>query len=251
MSKIQPGQPFEPSASLHNMLVDMAADWKQRAGANGAAGRLGPGDPPVLVKNTTDEHRGVGEVLGIDAVWPSPGSSPAFLFGPKILHGVTPAAKHWGKYAILLEPIRAGKIGPACLSGCCPVRLILSDESATHCDIYPGDATGLRAGFVGTAEIIQKESGTGSVWAYVRLGVAPITHRSGALAGELKAGGKATVNLTGGGQEEATDVLLPPGTSLPSGTFVFIDFNRFTDPQRWEVTGAPGDKCEKCPDPCA
>jgi hypothetical protein len=196
--KVRSGDQFNFPADLFNTLVDVANWWKSlRQSTSGLPGPWGDGQAgTVRVKNTSNEHRSAGEVLGIDTVWPSPGSSAAFKFGPKVLHGVTPAAKHWGKYVVLLEPIRAGKIGRGRIAGCCPVRLVLSDDAATHCDIYPDDATGLRAGFSGSAEILDREEGTGSVWAYVRLGVVPpeIPFR---LTGNLTKGGTAPAVVLG------------------------------------------------------
>jgi hypothetical protein len=169
-----PGQRLSIPASVYSEMLDallFIRELRNRTGDFSLSG--GPAAGSVEVQNDSSEDRFTGEVLGISDVWPEPGDTSAFKFGEKIIHGVTPAAAHRGKFAVLLEPIRAGKIGRGCIAGGCPVKIVVEDENATYAEVIPGDATGLKAGSGGTARIIKKESGTGSVWAYVQLGQLP------------------------------------------------------------------------------
>jgi hypothetical protein len=93
------------------------------------------------------------------------------------------------------------------------------------------------------------------IWEVVRGGA---MHQTGTLAEQLTHGETVSVNISGrsGVSVEATDIFLPDAYSgttpigLDAGTLVSLNYNTRPDSPRWEVTGAPGDQCETCPDPC-
>ena len=98
------------------------------------------------------------------------------------------------------------------------------------------------------------DSGGETIWEVV---IGGATYHTGTLAEAMSQGDTVGVNISGrsGVSVDATDIFLPsPGEGetieLASGTLVGITYNTRPDSPRWEVTGAPGDQCETCPDPC-
>jgi ribosomal protein L35AE/L33A len=111
-------------------------------------------------------------VLGIDSPIFSPSEAPDSFASQVALVGVTPAAGHvgTGKFCILLEPIAAGAIGQAVVSGVVPAKANVTDESHAFADVADGEADYLASSESGPAAILWKESGTGTKSAIVRLG---------------------------------------------------------------------------------
>jgi hypothetical protein len=108
--------------------------------------------------------------------------------------------------------------------GCCPVKMVVEEESrnARYADIIPDDATALKAGRRGAAQIIHMEGGTGSLWAYVRLGLQSPTTYTARLSGEL-ANGK-TVKASIGDETVTIDgKWIPDGVKLTGDIGVFFN----------------------------
>src|SRR5262249_39429541 len=86
--------------------------------------------------------------------------------------GVMPAAGHTGRFAVLLEPLKVGRIGWAALDGVVPVRLAV-DPADLHgfADIEAGSYV-LRNLAQGSAQVLWLEPGAASEsWGGVRLGM--------------------------------------------------------------------------------
>jgi hypothetical protein len=113
---------------------------------------------------------------------------------------VKPTKDHIGKYAVTLEPIAKGKIGKACVWGVCPVRLMTNDPHTDpdkpgdrFAELDPNDPTGLQTGTQGSAEILDRGTGTGSVWGFVRIGPQTPTGRFFTLTADFTTGETAAV----------------------------------------------------------
>lgn len=92
--------------------------------------------------------------------------------------GETPSlASHVGRFAILLEPIAAGKLGKAVVSGVSVARIDVANAYHGSCEIIGGDCGKLRSGPCGGAQILWKETGTGLLWGIVRVGTPTLTCR--------------------------------------------------------------------------
>ena len=101
----------------------------------------------VPVKNASGADRNRFDVLGIDAPLFTPTDNLTSFQNQIALVGVTPReADHYGKFAILLEPLRTGRIGKACVSGVCVVRLNVLDESHDFADVEDGCTENLKTG---------------------------------------------------------------------------------------------------------
>lgn len=101
-------------------------------------------------------------VLGIGSIAISPADNEPEFAVHVVLNGVTPTiADHSGKFVILLEPIANGQIGRAWISGLCRVKLEITSATDTFADVKASSAE-LKTGGTGSAQILWKESGTGS-----------------------------------------------------------------------------------------
>ena len=78
------------------------------------------------------------------------------------------AGTHDGKFAILWEPLKVGTLGLAWIFGVCQAQINVTNASHGYADIANTDATKLTSNVAGGAQILWKESGTGTVWAVIR-----------------------------------------------------------------------------------
>ena len=131
----------------------------------------------VRLRNDSGANRARWDILGVSGVVFDPADNLQGFQSEQTLTGVTPdATTHKGKFVILLEPILSGKVGLAVAAGVCPVHVDVSDAGHAFADAA-SSAANLASGTSGVATILWKASGTGVVWAVVRLG------GSGAAAG--------------------------------------------------------------------
>lgn len=175
--KKSPGDPFQTTARQFNDFVD-AAEWvKNKRGSGSTAGNAREWKKRsgiVKVKNVGTENRSQFEVCGVE-------STP--LFDPAVAHTLAefkrepsmkvrrPKCEHASKFVVLLEPIPAGAVGDAIVSGVVQVQVEICNEDDEFADIEPQDATKLvSVTGTGGAQILAKESaGTGLKWCLVRL----------------------------------------------------------------------------------
>jgi len=127
----------------------------------------------VLVKNTTGAARSQFEVLGVDGVEIAPATSLSKFKRRVALSGTTPAVPdHRGNFVVLLDDLPAGAVGPAIASGLVHVQISVASgiEALERADVADGQAGHLVPRPDGSAQILWRESGTGTKWAIVRLG---------------------------------------------------------------------------------
>ncbi|HUU90110.1 MAG TPA: hypothetical protein VM238_02750 [Phycisphaerae bacterium] len=175
LQKVKSGDPLEIPARTHNAFIDAARDHlaRQQNVAGAPVAELRPGGI-VPVKNASGADRERFDILGIDAPIFTPTDNEDGFKNQVALKGVLPTeADHAGRFAILLEPLKAGAIGLACVQGVCPVKVSVEDEDHPCADVNDGQAGSLKSGVSGAAFILWKESGTGEKWAVVKLGVPP------------------------------------------------------------------------------
>lgn len=196
----------------------------------------------VFVQNDSGSDVDRFGVLGIDDVFPTPTDNlNGFKAGP-VLHGITPAdGTHEGAFVVLLEPAESGKIAAGCIAGVCVVQVDVGDADHTHADIADADSTQLESGWAGSARILWKQSGTGTKWAVVRMGLETHGVLFGKLDGALSQGSSATMSIWDGdpladtgNNETVYDWYLSTGESIDSGKKVKAELKR----GKWYVTAA-------------
>jgi hypothetical protein len=171
IEKVKSGDPLVIPAATYNTFIDAARDYLARQQDQAQSARPGARlSGIVLVRNGSGGDRGRFDVLGVaGAVFDPAAGLDAFKNCPA-LSGVTPSASsHTGRFVILLEPLAAGAIGQAVASGVCIVRVQVDDATLQLADVKNGDATCLKTSRIGSSTILWRQSGTGTVWAVVRL----------------------------------------------------------------------------------
>jgi hypothetical protein len=142
----------------------------------------------VKVKNETGSDLLRRSILGLGSPIFLPSDNVDAFLREVTFRGAIPTfPDHFGKFAILLEPAKAGQVVRAYLAGVTNVRLNLVDLGHTHADITDSDTSALISGDDGAAQILWHElDTTGEQWGVVRIGgAAP----RGALVGETGVGG--------------------------------------------------------------
>jgi hypothetical protein len=173
LNKATRGEPFKPSTSLQNATVD-AIQYVRQLQASGGAGPGGTATwgTIVQVKNTSGADRDRFNVLGIDAVFPTPTNNlNAFKAGP-VIEAITPAtASHLSKFVILLAPAKDDAIVPAAIAGVAVVQIDILETTDPFCDVKDGDPTQLESNAVGGSTILwpNPPSSTGTQWCVVRI----------------------------------------------------------------------------------
>lgn len=175
MRKVRSGERLAVPSQAYNAFIDAAVDLRERQQSQGRqAQREFRQSGLVLLRNDSGADCGRFDVLGIHEPIIDPDDNENEFADRVALTGVTPSGtSHRGRFAILIEPIKAGAIGWACVAGVCQVKVYVPDEdTARHSAEVGGGVTGyLAAVHMGSAGILWRAGGTGLQWAVVRLGL--------------------------------------------------------------------------------
>lgn len=131
----------------------------------------------VMVKNAGSDLSKFG-VLGVTTTTIiDPATSADTLDGFQqrpTFEGNTPSlASHLGKFVVAVDPIPSGGYGLCVISGIVIVQVDILDADHRYADVKDADAAKLQSRSMGAARIMWKESGTGTKWAIVNIGVLP------------------------------------------------------------------------------
>ena len=256
LKKVTTGSPLAIPAAAYNTFIDAARAEQARQGDQGVPGQAVPRESGiVLVKNTTESDLDRFDILGIDSPVFTPDEAEQEFKNRVALRGVAPTlADHEGRFAILLEPIKAGGIGLAGVQGVFPVKVDVQDEDHGFADVDEGECGHLKSALTGAAQILWKESGTGEKWAVVRLG---LPHRAGfwaRLTGEAAGGSgyyswkmleddaETNVDPPVAGSDNAKEVNGTEGipTGAGAGAVVWMELDRTDDPREYRFAYEPG-----------
>jgi len=176
LKKVQAGQPLAISAEAFNSFIDAARavranrhDVAQDPGLDFRQSGI------IKVKNNSGADRARFDVLGIEAPLFDPAVSLDSFKARVAVTGITPdPEKHFAKFVVLAEPLKAGAIGWGCASGLTVARVKINGESDPRADV--GDtADALASGHSGAALILWKEpAGSGPRWALIKIGLPQI-----------------------------------------------------------------------------
>lgn len=173
MEKIQSGQPMRIKADTFNSILDATRAYKERQQGGGrSANREYSDSNIVLVKNDSGVDAERFGVLGIDGPIIPPSENLSEFENRVTFACSTPTAgTHEGKFVVLAGPIAAGAIGRALALGVTPVQVNVTNETHTHAVISDAHSDYLASATNGSSQILWKESGTGTKWALIRLGI--------------------------------------------------------------------------------
>lgn len=174
LRKVYPGDRMQIPASAYNAFVDAARDYRDRAaGLERDPERFTAQSGIVLVRNDTGSPQAQFAVLGIAGPVVTPLQNGLEFKNRVALSGVVPGDEHNGRFVVLAEPIPAGEMGRAYVSGVCLVRVTYtwSDSGKKNADITAGQTATLGLSDNGSAAILWREDAWGNeAWAVVRLG---------------------------------------------------------------------------------
>ncbi len=156
-------------------FVDAARFARGQAGSrNAGSARAFRQAGIIKIKNDSGEDRNRFDILGIDEPIIAVADSLETWKNEVQLKGVVPdIAKHQGKFVILLEPLAKDGIGRAFISGACSCQVFVDDANHQFAEVEDEQTSRLRSTQFGSAKILWKETGTGLLWADVRLGNLP------------------------------------------------------------------------------
>jgi hypothetical protein len=171
------GDPLKIPAAVYSELLDCLAYVRQLRNRSGPARARGRRDNGIIdIRNDTSAAIAEFGILGVAGVVFSPTDSLKSFQNEPLYKGAAPTiASHDGNFAVALEPIAAGKIGQARVSGlvCAQVAVSSGLDWYGFADVTNNDATQLTLLPSGAAQVLYKESGTGTKWAIVRIGLPP------------------------------------------------------------------------------
>ncbi|MGC3968930.1 MAG: hypothetical protein QM775_16635 [Pirellulales bacterium] len=219
-----------------------------------------PDDTNVIdVRNESNENLGVGAIVGLTRKNSSVG--PVQHTGPNLnlaefrkrpcLKARVPVAppgditapfrNDIGQFGVLLEPLRPNAIGPAQVSGVAVVKIEMSDSGHPYADVLNGDATKLRSGEVGAAQILWVDGqldgnfDLGEKMAVVRLGNFHAPTLFAEVVDDSLFPHECKIVDLGYGTVRGTgrQVFAHPRTFYPNGVSngdrVILEYNRFSD----------------------
>jgi hypothetical protein len=246
-AKVQPRQRLQIPAQAYNAFIDAAKAFKSGQFAAGAAApAAGAGDLGIVpIQNNTGNALDRFSVLGVSNALILPTENLPIFQSQRTLVGVTPTtASHAGKFVILLQPLADQAVGAALASGVCAVQLSVGSSSDTFADVLDGDASKLKSGASGAAQILWMEGSGATRWAVVRVGAPGGAFQP--LCGKLKTAwnpGDATVTLTPcvgfsnntatGAADVTCSIKFPVGASPPAfagNVGDVLAYVTFTDP---------------------
>ena len=173
MTKAKANTPLGISVRTFNTLIDAGEAFKQTVHS------VRPGDEQVerqldlvLVKNVAGVDCPRFGVLAIDGPLFSPAENLDGFKNAIVLKGANPDEyEHMGKFVILQEPLAAGAIGWAAVSGITVGKVEMTEPTVFQlADVKDGDVTQLKGAGFGGAQILWREEGWGTKWALLRLG---------------------------------------------------------------------------------
>jgi hypothetical protein len=173
LQKVQSGQRLRIPAAAYNAFVDAARELRSRQQSR-SQDLIVPQPSAAItvrVKNASGGDIARFGVLGIDQPLFTPSANEEEFKNRVVLQCSTPnIANHTGKFVIAAAPIADGQIASAFIAGVCVAKVEITSEDDAYADVKDSVAE-LKTGASGLAQILWKESGTGTgKWAIVRLG---------------------------------------------------------------------------------
>lgn len=144
--KVQPGQRLEIITEAVNAFLDAALVVRQHKQFDNEPSPFFRQTGTVKVKNASGADQGRFAILGLTKPIVVPPDNLDDFKRQVTFVGIVPVQNdHPGKFAVLLEPIAAGKIGQAVIGGVAPVRLHVDpDQLYDSADIIAGDTQKLQ-----------------------------------------------------------------------------------------------------------
>ncbi len=175
LQKIQPGRRLEITAEAYNAFIDAALAVREHKQFGSDASPFFRQSGVIKVKNASGSDQAHFAVLGLTTPIILPGDNLDEFKRQVTFQGVVPVQNdHVGRFAVLLEPIAADKIGLAVIAGVPPARLHVDPEQLYDCaEIINGDAQKLHNLPHGSARVlwVQEPDPSNPITVYLRWAV--------------------------------------------------------------------------------
>ena len=166
---VKRGDAFQLKAADFNLIADSANAHQARMFSRGRQAGL-PGGEKILIKNTSGADVDRFGILGLDDVLVTPTDNLVEFQRAPAVEGVTPAAGHEGRFVVCADPLADDALGYAFVAGICPVQIDVTDADCDYAEMLATDDEKLITHPAGSAQILWKESGTGTKWGLILIG---------------------------------------------------------------------------------
>jgi hypothetical protein len=230
LQKVQPGQKLRITARTFNAMID-AARTHQEGQRNLDRTSLFSERPNgiVSVKNASGGDRDRFDILGLEGPIIGPADNLVEFKNRVTFDGAVPRMPdHTGRFAVLLEPLAAGRIGLGLVSGIVACRINVLHIRHRYVEVDPG-AFHPETALSGSGQILYRESGLGLRWSVLRLGPVEGRQALGVLDEQLDYRSSAMMSVWEGTPLSEFDTgvnirvydwLLCPGDFLEAGLHV-------------------------------
>ncbi len=192
LRKVRAGDPLRVPAGAYNAFVETAVDLRRRQGGRAPmpgslVDSMGRGMGVLLVRNDSDEEIEPYQALAITGVLVEPGEDDqerTFQSRTPLTGEIASGDSPLWSFALAMQPIQPGQLGPCVLTGVTPARVLVRDELDTTCELAPGEAV-LASSPMGGVPMLWKEEGTGEKWAVIEMG-RPASGRVAAILGHAQ-----------------------------------------------------------------
>ena len=143
LRKVRSGDPLKIPARAYNAFVDAAVAQRHRDQDRRRDIRPSTRNLDIIdIRNTSGEARERFDVLALAEPIIDPLANERQFLNRVAFNGVVPQQQHasTGRFAILLEPLKAGAIGKAAIGGVCPAWVLIEDPEHQRVDVEPGAA---------------------------------------------------------------------------------------------------------------
>lgn len=238
--KFAKGDPLLPLYAEELNAFLRAADEKPGSTIDGAFDIPNPWTP--LFRNQTGgDLTDDFNIVGIDGpVFTHSDNADEFKYR-WALDAVDPVSTYEQCWGIVPGPVASGEIARGIIGGVSPVQIEVTDSDHEWAKITAGDSSKLTSAMTGSANILWKEAGTGTLWGLVRWPIAyqPPTLDATATS-TITAGGTGTATLTESGESITAHLThITGGENITSGKNIRVRWNEFQD--RYDVIDA---ECE-------
>ena len=161
--KVTPGQALRIPAAAYNAFIDAAIKARQWMPTGGRTSICGLNSQTVLVKNQSGSDLAVMSVVAVTglAIEPTESTMDTFIQTP-VLAVEAPGAANQNDFLILAEPIPAGAIGRAFVSGVIAANIDINDGADNSVEAVEGQTSQLSTTADSPVRLLWKQSGTGS-----------------------------------------------------------------------------------------
>lgn len=173
LQRLTPGEEFSPSADTWNAFRETARRVLEARAVppSPPAPTAAAGTPDrVWVRNDSQQDLDRFAVVGLDELLVTATDNfEGFAAGPALSAVVPQIEQHYQRFAVLQEPLPAGKVGAAIAHGATVCKIDVQHTDDQFCT--PVDAqTGSLVSGAGSCRILSKLTATGEQWALVQLG---------------------------------------------------------------------------------